>query len=94
MPVLLMVLLLATAPSVASASFRCEGRLVERGSTPYEVYERCGDAVWEDRRVEFLREGVPVTVDEWTYELGDNRFRRLLRFENGRLRRVELREKP
>jgi hypothetical protein len=50
--------------------------------------------VYEDRRVEFLYEGVPVYVDEWLYDLGDNRFRRLLRFENGRLRKVELVGKP
>ena len=35
-----------------------------------------------------------VHVDEWTYNLGRNKFRRLLRFENGRLVRIEMRRKP
>ena len=76
------------------ADMRCDGRLVDRGATPYEVYERCGPAVWQTQRVEFLAEDVPVYIDEWLYEQGSNRFRRLLRFENGRLERVELLRKP
>jgi hypothetical protein len=28
-------------------------------------------------------------VDEWVYDLGNVRFRRLLRFEDGRLMRIE-----
>ncbi len=89
----LLLSLLFALPATAG-DLRCEGRLVARGLTPYEVIERCGEAVYEDRRVEFLYEGVPVYVDEWLYDLGDNRFRRLLRFENGRLRKVELLRKP
>ena len=38
--------------------------------------------------------GAFVQVDEWLYDLGSNRFRRLLRFENGRLVDIETRAKP
>ena len=78
----------------AHANMRCEGRIVQRGFTPVEVLERCGAAEYEDQRVEFLTRGVPVFVDEWTYNQGPQRFRRLLRFENGRLEKIELRQKP
>ena len=30
-----------------------------------------------------------VTVEEWTYNLGPSRFMRLLRFENGKLKKLE-----
>ena len=38
--------------------------------------------------------GILVYVDEWIYDLGRNKFRRLLTFENGRLVRIETRDKP
>lgn len=78
----------------AAAGFRCDTDLVDRGMTPFEVLERCGapehDIGWTDYRYP----GLLVRVDEWLYELGSNRFRRLLTFENGRLRHIETRDKP
>lgn len=78
----------------AFAGFRCDTNLVRRGMTPFEVVEVCGDPVYEFGFIDFRAPGVFVRVDEWLYELGDNKFRRLLVFENGRLRRVETRDKP
>jgi hypothetical protein len=31
---------------------------------------------------------VPVSIEEWTYNFGPNRFMRVLRFEGGRLRKI------
>jgi len=78
----------------ALAGFRCDTELVRRGMTPFEVLERCGEPVFELGWTDFRYPGLFVRVDEWTYELGRNKFRRLLTFENGRLIRIETRSKP
>lgn len=91
-PLLALTAALAAAP--AHAGFRCDTELVRRGMTPYEVLERCGEPVYELGWTDFRYPGLFVRVDEWTYELGRNKFRRLLTFENGRLIRIETRSKP
>ena len=78
----------------AEAGFRCDTELVRRGMTFFEVAEICGDPVYEFAFVESRAPGVYIRIDEWLYELGRNKFRRLLVFENGRLRRIETRDKP
>lgn len=84
--------LLSAAP--AQASPRCDTDLIRRGMTPLEVLERCGLPVYELGWTDYRYPGFLVRVDEWTYEFGDNRFRRQLTFENGRLMRIEIRPKP
>ena len=73
---------------------RCDENLVERGFTFIEVLERCGKPDAEYRRINVLVAGVYFPIEEWFYEQGSNKFRRLLTFENGRLERIELRPKP
>ena len=87
--------LLALCPLGASAdSMRCGDNIIQRGQTFFEVLERCGKPDlqydWDHRYVP----GVEANVTEWVYELGSNKFRRVLRFEEGRLRKVEMRPKP
>jgi len=76
-----------------AAAMRCGGRLVSVGDYSHEVLVRCGEPVHVERW-ELLRqtEGFfsfrsweQVRVEEWLYNLGSNRFMRVLRFENGRL---------
>lgn len=95
-PSLLTVLLIAAGlvADPARAGFRCETELVGRGMTHVEVLERCGAPAFEYGFLDYRYPGIFVRVDEWTYELGSNRFRRLLTFENGRLVRIETRDKP
>lgn len=92
----LAALLLCAASSWAAAadSLRCDQTLVGTGSTFVEVLERCGEPEHEWGRVDFRYPGYTVQIDEWTYANGRNRFRRVLHFENGRLREIELRGKP
>jgi hypothetical protein len=78
----------------ATALLRCDADLVQRGMTHLEVVERCGAPVYELGWTDYRYPGYLVRVDEWTYELGDHRFRRQLIFENGRLLRIETRRKP
>ena len=89
-----LAVLLATAAPLATAGLRCDTELVSRGMTPVEVFERCGDPEFEQAWTDFRYPGRFVRVAEWSYDLGDNRFRRLLTFENGRLVRIETRDKP
>jgi len=78
----------------ASAGFRCDTELVVDGMTPIEVLERCGAPEFELGWTDYRYPGLFVRVDEWSYNLGSNRFRRLLVFENGRLVDIEVRDKP
>jgi len=85
---------LLAVPAAGDSTMRCDANIVTRGLTLLEVLERCGEPALTLRRAEFLVAGVYLPVEEWYYELGSNRFRRLLTFENGRLVRIEQRPKP
>lgn len=87
-------LLAALLASGAAANMRCDDSILERGFTFLEVIERCGRPDLTYQRLQLYVPGVYAPVEEWTYEQGSNKFRRLLTFENGRLRRIELRPKP
>jgi len=76
------------------ADMRCEYGVVSRGLTPFEVAQRCGGAVFQQTRLEHREPGYYVHVDEWIYDQGTNKFQRLLRFENGRLLKIEMLDKP
>jgi hypothetical protein len=78
----------------ALADMRCAPHVVTRGLTIPEVLERCGAPVYEAHRMETIAPDVWVAVDEFIYEQGGNKFRRLLRFENGRLDEIEVLAKP
>ncbi|MEM1434222.1 MAG: DUF2845 domain-containing protein [Pseudomonadota bacterium] len=84
----------ATGVALAVDPLRCGDQVVERGQRPYEVVERCGTPGYEFRRIEWRYPGILVQVDEWVYDLGRNRFRRELLFENGRLIDINLRGRP
>ena len=89
-----LALLLLAPGALAQTAMRCDSHVISRGLTFLEVAERCGPPDLTLRRAEILVHGVYVPVEEWYYEFGSNRFRRLLTFENGRLRRIEQRPKP
>lgn len=95
-PLLLLVAMVMTAASDAHAggSMRCGEDVIQRGYTFFEVVERCGkpdlEYVFDFR----YAPGVYARMTEWVYEQGMNKFRRVLTFEEGRLRTIELRPKP
>ena len=90
----ILFVLAITASGVTAGSMRCGNDIVQRGHTFFEVLERCGkpdlEYDWDHRYVP----GVEAKLTEWVYEQGSNQFRRVLRFEEGRLRKIELRPKP
>ncbi len=92
----IVVLMLASigAANAAAASLRCDKAILREGAHMYEVSELCGEPVAEFSRLEQLHPDVVIYVDEWVYRLGNNRFQRMLRFENGRLRSIRTLRKP
>jgi hypothetical protein len=78
----------------AGGNMRCGEDLIQRGYTFFEVAERCGKPDLEYAFDFRYAPGVYARLTEWVYEQGKNKFRRILTFEQGRLRTIELRPKP
>jgi hypothetical protein len=73
----------------------CRDGIVSLGDTQPEVLHKCGEPVfrnqWEEAGVDrFLR---VATVAEWTYNFGPNEFMYLVRFVNGRVTRIQSRDR-
>jgi len=103
--VLRVLLLLATIllPPGTAGALECEGRFVSVGDRKFEVLSACGKPTlvqaWQEELVVFervnedileqLRTSQLLNVEEWTYNFGPRRFLYFLRFENGRLTRID-----
>jgi len=76
----------------------CSVRDIREGMSEFELVMRCGQP--ESKRFEWYvghhhGHGVSVRpVAEWLYSFGNNRFRRVVRIEDGDVRRIESRDKP
>ncbi|MFP4031612.1 MAG: DUF2845 domain-containing protein, partial [Desulfococcaceae bacterium] len=91
---LVVLLHLIHAPS--ALALRCDGAIIDEGTSKPEVFHRCGEPYWQERRVvETLeRKGREVwnvrsdVIEEWLYNFGPTRLLRILTFENGTLKKV------
>jgi len=71
----------------------CSEQIVSVGDSKSDVLAKCGEPTWKDTRQEEFNEkqgmgqvrDIFVTIEEWTYNLGSNRFVRILTFRNGKL---------
>ena len=71
----------------------CSEQVVSVGDSKADVLSKCGEPTWKDSRQEEIKQrldsgqirNVFVTVEEWTYNLGPNRFVRILTFRNSKL---------
>jgi hypothetical protein len=71
----------------------CTEQVLSVGDSKSDVVAKCGDPFLKDVHQEELRERLDsgevrktfVVVEEWTYNLGPNRFTRILTFRNGKL---------
>jgi hypothetical protein len=71
----------------------CSEQLVTIGDSKSDVLARCGEPAAKDVRQEELKKkldsgqehSVFITIEEWTYNLGPDRFMRILTFRNGKL---------
>jgi len=98
--VLICSMLFFLAGAVKSEALRCGRDLVLEGDRKIEVLASCGDPAtidtWQEtRRVRDFRWGrfwnvwETVVVEEWTYNFGPRRFIQVIRFENGRVVKIE-----
>jgi hypothetical protein len=71
----------------------CSEQVLSVGDTKSDVLSRCGEPTWKDTRQEEVKQRLDsglerkvfVTIDDWTYNLGPNRFVRIVTFRNGKL---------
>lgn len=90
-----MALAVIAQGAAADGTLRCGVAIVSEGQYTFEVEERCGEPMFQRTFVEYRGYdigpfwAIPVQVDEWVYDLGQVKFRRLLRFEDGRLTRIQ-----
>ena len=92
-----LLLLLAACLVHAGDTFRCgSGQIVSVGDLLPDVYVKCGEPTFRDRRIESSGVGYGrwghseiVTVEDWIYNLGANEFMYRLIFSNNRLVRIE-----
>jgi len=72
-------------------------RIVSIGDLQGDVVMKWGEPMGKNSRKEELKEKLPngkertelVTIEEWTYNLGPNRFMRILTFKNGRVTDIQ-----
>jgi hypothetical protein len=96
------VSLIALSATTRADALRCGSNLVSDGDHFTEVLRICGNpehvSTWveyktypiEHDHYPFYTSGYgAVTIEEWIYNFGPNRFMQLLRFENGRLRKIK-----
>jgi Protein of unknown function (DUF2845) len=99
----LIPLLLTVTTGAAAQSFQCGNKLVSEGASPPEVVAKCGEPTRIDRS-SIVRSStawignqagvsnsaqVEIPVEVWLYNLGPDRLMEQLRFEGGRLVRIE-----
>ncbi|MBF7729581.1 DUF2845 domain-containing protein [Pseudomonas sp. N040] len=91
---LMLLLLLGTPAALASSTtLRCGSGLVSTGSTTEEVHQLCGKPISRDRLGSIIKTGhygerYELQVEEWSYGPRNGMYQ-FLRFEGGRLVRVE-----
>lgn len=87
---ILAALIAGPALAAEETGFYCKERLVKINESRAEVELKCDPPTSRDRRIETTPGLRVVTVDEWFYNFGPQRFVRTLTFENGKLVRIEV----
>jgi hypothetical protein len=90
-------LMLASHTAAASTTLRCGNGLVSKGSTTAEVLQKCGEPISRDILGSVIRTGnygesYELLVEEWSYAPRNGMYQ-FLRFEGGRLVRVDSKRK-
>ncbi len=98
-PVFLIAAALAQPVAAGDDVMRCGGTLVTVGMIAPQIVAKCGEP--QSKQVEDVPirargpkgagPQVGVTrIERWTYDLGYGKFKRLLKFEDGKLKSIEL----
>lgn len=80
-----------TGKEQASSDGACGDRVISVGDTRTDILIKCGEPLYKNSHHEELKERfddtsvrtVVVTVEEWTYNFGPQRFLRVITFRNG-----------
>jgi len=95
----LLALALATAGAAAADSLGiyCDGDLIGKGASKAEVLLRCGEPLMRET-VGDIRQQTPdgrtrLRVEEWTYDVGEGSFLRILTFHGGTLVEIDTGER-
>ncbi len=95
--ILALTLLLSSLPAAAATTLRCGSSLISSGSTINEVLQKCGEPLTRDMLGTILKTGnygdtYELQVEEWSYAPRNGMYQ-FLRFEGGRLVRVDSKRK-
>jgi hypothetical protein len=71
----------------------CDDRVISVGDSKTDILIKCGEPFYRDAHQEEQKEQLPdsstrtiiVTVEEWTYNFGPQRFTRIITFRNGQV---------
>jgi len=82
--------------AIETATCACRDGIVSKGDLLAEVVKKCGPPTFQSQRQETrlddTKESKTITtisIDDWTYNFGPNEFMYNLRFENGRVMKIE-----
>lgn len=88
------LLLIALMPSVlVAAEYRCADKIISVGDTSADLFMKCGEPDWKQSHAEDIIENrdkdskhkTSITVEEWTYNLGTDRFMRIFTLRAGKV---------
>ena len=99
----LMAAILACVPALAMGqSLRCDDKIISEGTPLAKVVALCGNPVQTDRKSVYyhpnesrgyrgnsLTADIEVQVEVWIYNFGPDRLMQRIRFEDGRVVRIE-----
>ena len=80
--------------AVESGTCRCNNGIASLGDAMVDVIMKCGEPTLKNQREEKRvgadkRSSIIVTIEEWSYNFGPNAFMYSMRFENGRVERID-----
>lgn len=84
-----LLLALPCQPLPAAETLRCGSRVVSTGARAVEVEALCGAPDYRDVWAYSWRGRSVADREEWYYNFGPNQLLRILRFDNGRLARID-----
>jgi hypothetical protein len=76
-----------------AAEYRCADTVISVGDTSGELLMKCGEPDWKQSHAEEIIETIDkdskrkiiISVDEWTYNLGPDRFMRIFKLRDGKV---------
>ncbi len=95
--ILALALTLSGSAAADSLGISCDGDLIGKGASKAEVLLHCGEPLIREE-VGDIRQDTPegrskLRVEEWTYDVGEGSFLRILTFHGGTLVEIDIGER-